>query len=210
MRVVGVGLGRTGTHSLKIAVEQLLAAPCHHMVEVIGNSEQMRLWTAAANGQPDWPAIFSGYSATVDWPGAGFWRELVEQYPNAVVLLSKRTSAEAWWKSANGTIFEMLRRPAPDDPELAELKAWFDAVPRILVRNGVDVGDAAASKAAYERHLDSVRTEVPAERLVEWTVGDGWAPLCQALGVSEPDEPFPHVNTTDEFRAMFSLGSPST
>ena len=204
LRVVGVGLGRTGTHSLKIALEQLLGAPCHHMIEVIGSSEQMRLWTAAADDRPDWPATFDGYVATVDWPGAGFWRELVAQYPDAVVLLSRRPSADAWWKSADETIFELLRRPVPDDPEMAEWKAWFETVPRILARNGVDVSDAAVSKAAYERHLEDVRAEVPSERLVEWTTGDGWAPLCQALGVSEPDEPFPHVNTTEEFQALLA------
>lgn len=204
LRVVGVGLGRTGTHSLKIALEQLLGAPCHHMIEVMDSPEQMRLWTAAADDRPDWSATFKDYVATVDWPGAGFWRELVAQYPDAVVLLSRRPSAEAWWKSADETIFELLRRPVPDAPELAEWKAWFETVPRILARNGVDVADATVSKAAYERHIHDVRAEVPSERLVEWTTGDGWAPLCQALGVSEPDEPFPHVNTTEEFRALLA------
>ena len=210
MRVVGVGLGRTGTHSLKIALEQLLGAPCHHMIEVMGSPEQMRLWTAAADGRPDWPATFNDYVATVDWPGAGFWRALVAQYPDAVVLLSRRPSADAWWKSADETIFELLRRPMPNDPEMAEWKAWFETVPRILARNGVDVADAVVSKAAYERHLEDVRAEVPSERLVEWTTGDGWAPLCQALGVPEPAEPFPHVNTTEEFQAFLAPTDSST
>ena len=86
LRVVGVGLGRTGTNSLKLALEHLLGAPCHHMLEVFANPAQIPLWTAAAEGNPDWPATFDGYAATVDWPGAAFWRQLVDEYPDAVVL----------------------------------------------------------------------------------------------------------------------------
>jgi sulfotransferase family protein len=205
LRVVGVGLGRTGTHSLKLALEQLLGAPCHHMIEVIEHPEQTSMWTAAADGEAEWNRIFDGYAATVDWPSAGFWRELVDQYPDAVVLLSLRASADAWWTSAHRTIFEMLSRPLPDDPALAAMGSWMQTVREIVARNGVDPDDAVASKKAYVRHLDEVRTRVPSERLVEWTAGDGWKPICEALGVVEPDEPFPHVNTTDEFRAMLGL-----
>ena len=207
MRVVGVGLGRTGTHSLKIALEQLLGAPCHHMVEILQHLEQVQLWVAAASGQPDWDRIFQGYTATVDWPSAGFWRELVAQYPNAVVLLSRRSSADAWWTSAERTIFELFNRPMQDNPELASMMGWLETVRVVLARNGVDPTNALVSKRAYEDHLDAVRREVPSERLVEWATGDGWAPLCRALELPEPKNSFPHVNTTDEFRAMLGLDS---
>lgn len=153
MRVVGVGLGRTGTHSLKIALEQLLGAPCHHMVEILQHLEQVQLWVAAASGQPDWDRIFQGYTATVDWPSAGFWRELVAQYPNAVVLLSRRSSADAWWTSAERTIFELFNRPMQDNPELASMMGWLETVRVVLSRNGVDPTNALVSKRAYEDHL---------------------------------------------------------
>ncbi len=207
LRVVGVGLGRTGTHSLKLALEQLLGAPCHHMIEILEHPEQMEQWVAAVNGQPAWDRIYQGYVATVDWPGAGFWRELVAEYPNAVVLLSQRTNSDAWWASAQSTIFELFNRPAPDDPAFAPMAEWLDTVRAVLARNGVDPTDGAVSKQAYEAHLAAVRREVPAERLVEWTTGDGWAPLCRALELPEPMDPFPHVNTTEEFRAMLGLDS---
>ena len=117
LRVVGAGLGRTGTHSLKIALEQLLGAPCYHMFEVIGHPESIPAWQAAVDGQPvDWDAIMEGYEAAVDWPVSAFWRELAAANPDAVVLLSTRSSADAWWKSANDTIFEISRREAPPDP----------------------------------------------------------------------------------------------
>ena len=207
LRVVGVGLGRTGTHSLKLALEQLVGGRCHHMVEVYQHLDQMDLWTAAAEGRPDWDGVFAGYVATVDWPGAGFWRELVAEYPDAAVLLSMRESADAWWNSAERTIFEMFNRPAPAEltPEMAKMDAWRDTMRNVLARNGVDPSDAAASKKAYERHLVEVRTEVPSDRLVGWTAGEGWEPLCDALRLPVPDAPFPHVNTTEQFRSMFAL-----
>src|SRR5690348_14654519 len=98
LRVVGAGVGRTGTHSLKIALEQLLGVPCHHMLEIIGDPSQIPAWTAAVEGNPDWPRIFEGYGASVDWPSAAFWRELHAQYPDALVLLSVR-DPEAWYRS---------------------------------------------------------------------------------------------------------------
>jgi hypothetical protein len=209
LRVVGVGLGRTGTNSLKLALERLLDAPCHHMVEVFQHPERVALWTMAAEGQPDWPATFDGYAATVDWPGAAFWRQLVAEYPDAVVLLSKRESADAWWKSAHRTIFEVFNSSAPPPPAMA---AWFETLRDLFAEDGIDPTDEASAKVGYERHLEAVRAEVPAERLVEWTTGDGWGPVCAALGLAVPDEPFPHVNTTDEFRARFdervSAGGP--
>jgi hypothetical protein len=65
--------------------------------------------------------------------------------------------------------------------------------------------DEEAAKAAYDRHNAEVRASVPPERLVEWHPGDGWEPLCRAVGVPVPDAPFPHVNTTEEFRAGLGL-----
>ncbi len=205
LRVVGVGFGRTGTNSLKVALEQLLGGRCHHMHEVFERPELTGLWMEAAAGRPDWDAIFDGDVATVDWPAAAFWRELVEEYPDALVLLSMRESPEAWWRSARLTIFESLSiEGAPP-----EIQAWMDTVRGLIESHGVDPDDEAASVAAYVRHIADVRAAVPADRLVEWTTGDGWEPLCRALGLPVPDEPFPHVNTTAEFRDRIGLGDPT-
>jgi len=199
LRVVGVGLGRTGTNSLKLALERLLGGPCHHMIEVIKNPEQqMPLWKAAVAGAPDWPAIFAGYVATVDWPATAFWRPLIDVYPDALVLLSKRESADAWWKSARSTIFSVFNDGA-EAPPPDMMEGWIETVHAFFQANGIDPADEATAKAAYARHLEDVRATVPPARLLEWTTGDGWAPLCKALGVAVPDEPFPHVNTTEQF-----------
>lgn len=199
--VVGVGFGRTGTNSLKLALEQLLGGRCHHMHEVFERPEVIPLWMDAAAGRPNWDELFAGDVATVDWPGAAFWRELVAANPDAVVLLSMRESPEAWWTSAHRTIFMTL-----DSPNLPpEAKAWLTTVGDLIARHGIDPDDAEISMAAYERHIAEVRAEVPADRLVEWTTGDGWGPLCDALGVPVPDAAFPHVNTAEEFRNRLGL-----
>jgi Sulfotransferase domain len=215
LRVVGAGLGRTGTHSLKIALERLLGGPCYHMVEVFKRPADMEAWRAAAGGElPDWHKLFDGFAATVDWPSAAFWWEIAEAFPDAVILLSNR-DADGWWKSATRTIFEGLRRrdrPSTEKPAETPTNgppdnAAFGAMVGALFTKTFtpDFLDEAAAKAAFDRHTADVRRRAPKNRLVEWRVQDGWGPLCAALGVSVPSEPFPVSNTTEEFRARAHL-----
>jgi len=203
VRLVGAGLGRTGTHSLKIALEQILGAPCYHMVEVFEHPEHIALWQDAVDGHPvDCETLMDGFAAGVDWPVVGFWADFATAFPDAVVLLSTRSSAAAWWKSANETIFAVSRRGTPDD---AVLRAQMHMILGLFDRFTPAWNDADAAQRAYDAHNAHVRATVPSDRLVEWQPGDGWEPLCAALGVPVPAEPFPHVNTTDEFRAMTGL-----
>jgi hypothetical protein len=207
LRVVGAGVGRTGTSSLQQALQRLLGAPCYHMVEVFGRPDHVAAWHAGFRGDPvDFDTVFDGFAATVDFPAAGFWAEMAAAYPDALVLLSERASNDAWWKSADATIFEAMRHPAP--PPMA---AWAEMAQAMIHAFGMrDADDEAGARAAYERHNAAVRAGVPAERLLCWKPGDGWEPLCAALGVEVPDEPFPHANTTEDFRAMLGLDAPPT
>ena len=205
LRVVGAGLGRTGTHSLKVAFEQLLGGPCYHMAEVLGHPEHMPVWAAAFNGdEPDWKDFLSGYVATVDWPAAAYWQAHSAIWSDAVVVLSVRDDPGAWWKSANETIFAMTQRGAPPGDEGA---AKFMSMVNAMLTNTFtpDWREPQAAQRAYEAHNAEVRARVPADRLVEWHPGDGWEPLCAALGVPVPAGPFPHLNSTSEFRAMTGL-----
>lgn len=208
LEIVGAGLGRTGTLSLKLALEQLLGAPCYHMIEVFGRPDDVHAWQRAIDGDlPDWHALFDGYRAAVDWPVAAFWREIASAFPDAPVLLSTRSSAEAWWTSANATIFEASVRSIDDAPELGPHQRMTDAM---LTKTFVpEWQEQAAATRAYEQHNADVRAEIPPERLVEWSPGDGWAPLCDALGVGVPTDPFPHANTTEDFRTMAGLDEPA-
>jgi len=202
LRVVGAGVGRTGTHSLKLALEQLLGGPCHHMLEVFGHPEQVPVWTDAIDGRPvDWAGLMEGYVAQVDWPGASFWPELLDANPDALVLLSVRPP-DAWYTSATNTIFSGLVRTD------GEIGPWMVAVKRLLSdRFCDDFGDRQAMIAAYERHNDEVRLRVPETQLLEWSPDQGWAPICRALGIPEPSEPFPLTNTTSDFRAMMGMAA---
>jgi sulfotransferase family protein len=197
--VVGAGLGRTGTHSLKLALEQLLGGPCYHMIEVFDRPDDIPVWHRAVNGDlPDWHEFLRDYRAAVDWPVAAFWRELMAAYPDALVLLSVRPTDE-WWTSANNTIFGISRREPPPDPVFgAQMRMAVD----MLNKFDPDWSEEGPAKAAYEAHNDEVRATVPSDRLLEWQPGNGWEPICTALDLPVPDEAFPHVNTTDEFQAM--------
>ena len=197
LRVVGAGLGRTGTRSLKDALERLLGGRCYHMMEVFPNRDRViPLWAAAAVAEtPDLDPILDGYAAAVDWPAAGFWKELAAANPEALVLLSERESAEAWWRSADRTIWDGVRREIPG----RDFVAMFDQVAeRTFTARYLEREPAMA---AYDRHNSHVRATAPADRLLVWRPGDGWEPICERLGVPVPDEPFPHQNSAEEFLA---------
>jgi hypothetical protein len=205
LQIVGAGLGRTGTSSLKAALEVLLGGRCYHMYELRERPQDVPRWERALAGEEiDWEAVFGEFRATVDWPAASFWPELAQAYPEAPVLLSRRDSAESWWASMENTIVAVLHEPLPeDDPPLARQRRMTIAI--LNRRFGERWWERERALAAYERHNEGVRRAVPAERLIEWTPGDGWAPLCERLGLPEPGEPFPHLNTTSEFRGIVGL-----
>jgi hypothetical protein len=197
LRVVGAGFGRTGTNSLKVALEKLLGAPCYHMIEVFTHPEHVRPWHDAALDKPvDWDALFEGYVAAVDWPASAYWPELMKKYPDALVLLSVR-DPESWWKSASDTIFKGIGSANPMlTPE------WLAMIHAMFARyQSGQVPDHDTMKAALKENTARAMREVPAERLLVWQASDGWEPICKALGVPVPAEPFPRTNTSEEWRA---------
>ena len=202
LKIVGAGLGRTGTASLQLALEQLLGGRCYHMKEVFERPDDLPTLTAAARGEAvDWPAFFEEWVATVDWPTAAFWEDIAAAFPDAPILLSTRSSAEVWWKSASDTILIGIQGAIGDD-------AWSEMV-RELFGNTFTLAldNPEAMMRAYDEHNARVRATAPTDRLLEWQPGDGWEPLCERLGVPVPDAPFPHTNTTEEFRARFGFDS---
>jgi hypothetical protein len=192
VRVVGAGLPRTGTTSLRIALERLLGGRCLHMSAIEGHPFDLGdPWGPALAGEaPDWRGALTGFVASVDWPASAFWRELVQVHPDALVLLSTRESGEAWLQSLEATILPHARGSLESDwdngRDLARLFERFTGTP--------EWDEPEVLLAAYERHVVAVRNAAPPERLVEWRPGDGWEPLCRALHVPLPDEPFPWVN----------------
>jgi len=194
LKIVGSGLGRTGTKSLQSALNTLGFGPCHHMVEVFAHPESMALWIEAGKGRPDWDAIFADYNAAVDYPSAHYWRQLAAYYPDARVIHSVR-DADEWYESTQATIFAndslVERRGGP----LAEFFASFTGTFRERLH------DRAAMTAYFNRHTEEVIAAIAPERLLVYHNGEGWEPLCAFLGVPVPGEPFPFQNTRAEFIA---------
>lgn len=208
MEVIGAGFGRTGTASLKAALEQLGFDPCYHMFEVLAAPERMKDWQhAVEGGDVDWDSVFAGYRATVDWPGAAFWRSLVEYYPQAKVVLSVR-DPHRWYASTYNTIYQLaIRETAPPEMDEAQWQQFRDALlPTIreMIWDGTfgaRFEDEAHAIDVFERHNAEVRRAVPANRLLVYQAGDGWEPLCDFLGVDMPSEPYPQVNETGALAA---------
>jgi len=200
LQVIGAGFGRTGTLSTKLALEQLGFGPCHHMEEVLAHPEQVEPFERALAGETvDWHAAFAGYRAMVDWPGAHFWRELSEVFPDAKILLTVR-DVGGWWTSYTKTIMKAL--------ELAEERGSRTGLMNrelIGVRTfGSHYKDETAAKAAFQRRIDDVAAAIPAERLLTFDVRQGWGPLCRFLDVAVPDTPFPRSNSPQEFWKLLS------
>jgi Sulfotransferase domain len=201
LKVVGSGLGRTGTKSLQSALNILGFGPCHHMVEVFAHPESMPLWIAAAAGKADWDAIFAGYASMVDYPGAAYWRELAAYYPNAKVLHSVRDPDE-WFDSTQATIFSP-RSPAFQP---GPASAFFDS---FMAPMRAHLHDRAWMTDYFRRHTEAVQAAIPPDRLLVYQAGQGWAPLCEFLDVAVPDVAYPAENSRAEFIARFKGASPA-
>ena len=212
LEVIGAGFGRTGTMSLKVALEELGFGPCYHMTEVYANPEHMEPWEAAARGDPvDWKKLFRDYRATVDWPSTAYYEELMNRYPEARLILTVR-DPDRWYESARNTIYNV--QYVASSP-IFSLGALF--VPRMrhlrraalmardLVWEEVFDGrfeDRGYAIEVFNRWNEEVRLRVPAERLLAYEVKDGWEPLCEFLGVEAPDIPFPYLNDAEAFQKM--------
>jgi hypothetical protein len=199
LKVIGSGFGRTGTMSLKLALEQIGLGPCYHMSEVFKNPAAPDMWSKAADdpAHADWETIFAGYNSTVDWPNATYYKELADAYPAAKVIHTER-DAEDWYASTQATIFADRGPMDPDAP-----------FPRMIGKVifplfGGRMADKDHLIAVYNAHNARVRQTIPPERLLVYHVADGWAPLCDFLGVPVPEGATPKVNSREEFGARLA------
>ena len=197
LEVIGAGLGRTGTHSLKLALEILGLGPCHHMEEVIKNAPvQVPLWSTAVGGNADWSAAYDGYRSAVDWPTAAFWKELSEIHPDARFVLTVR-EPEKWYESFTGTIHRLLST-IEEAPE--EVRPFLEMGKDVTSKSGICAGMTKEELIdAFNAHCHAVKEAISSERLLVYEVKDGWGPLCEFLEKPVPVEPFPKTNSREEF-----------
>jgi hypothetical protein len=212
VKVIEAGFGRTGTMSLKVALETLGFDPCYHMTEVFAHPEHTGFWISAWRGEPaDWDGVLGGYEAAVDWPACSFYEDLMERHPAAKVILSVR-DPERWYESVRNTIYE-LSVVVPRHPiyrigyKLVSLFVFrgsgdVDLADEIIWQGTFDgrFEDKNYAIEVFERHNAEIRQRVPGVRLLVYNVKAGWGPLCEFLGVEVPDEPFPRTNDTAEMR----------
>jgi hypothetical protein len=212
VKVIGAGFGRTGTMSLKVALEKLDFGPCYHMTEVFAHPEHTNFWLSAWRGYPvDWEGVLGGYGAAVDWPACTFYEELMERHPEAKVLLSVR-DPERWYESTRDSIYK-LSKITSRSPVFRAIFAVSSIVASgrptrgslayEIIWDGTFDGrfeDKDYAIEVFERHTVEVKRRVPPEQLLVYEAGQGWEPLCEFLGVPEPDEPFPRLNDAAQMR----------
>lgn len=208
LEVIGAGFGRTGTNSLKVALQMLGYQKCHHMKEVFGKKKQIDFWERAGRGEAvNWDEVYEGYKAAVDWPTAAYWKQLAAYYPNAKIVLSVR-DPEAWYHSVEETIFPISYVAPPWFRWIQpDMKRLFEANTR-LIWQGIFGGrftDKAHAIEVFNRHNEEVKRYFPPERLLVHQSKDGWAPLCAFLGKPIPPEPYPRVNEAAEIKRVVAM-----
>lgn len=201
LEIIGAGFGRTGTASLKLALEQLGFGPCHHMFEVNDDApKQIDYWEAAANGEAmDWDQVFADFRSQLDWPGCRYWRELATHYPDAKVILSVR-EVEGWIKSYKATIAPYFEKRGQFDDQMRNRKS--ELVYKIIAGQTFNdrYNEDDHLREVFLSHIKEVQNTIAPERLLTFDVREGWEPLCEFLGVSVPDGAFPSTNSTKDFQ----------
>jgi hypothetical protein len=209
LKVIGLGMGRTGTLSLKLALEKLGYGPCYHMEDLIRQPENIIYWEEIKKrGTTDWEKLFGSYQSAVDFPVIACYQQLLEKYPDAKIILTVR-DANAWYESASRTIFNTepglagkvkMALKMPFSPRLRNLMRVFRMSGQFWQEHvGKNFREKEAAIAFYRRWNEQIKSEIPAEKLLVYEVSQGWQPLCGFLGVEVPAEDFPKANTREEF-----------
>jgi hypothetical protein len=204
LEIIGAGFGRTGTYSLKAALEHLGFGPCHHMSEVISDPGQIEAWSEVTEGRPDFDAIFAGYRSAVDFPVSAYWQDVLAATSNAKVILSHR-EAEDWYGSFSQTILPLILDKEAWPPNATP---WFQLIERVIIGRALGGHtDRDGILKAYRANEAAVRDLEAQGKALVFSVRDGWEPLCRFLGVDVPDVPFPKTNARADFFASVKSGT---
>ncbi|KAB2343607.1 sulfotransferase family protein [Actinomadura rudentiformis] len=208
LKLINTGLGRTGTTSLKGALEQLGYGPCFHMFDIVGDEARIAEWEkVVCEGQdPDWEALFAGYTSAVDGPPAVYYREMMKAFPEAKMVLTVR-DAERWYQSTYDTLYQFVLMNEKKAPPPNSLPARIYRVTSTMVWNGLFDGrfsDKEHAIEVYHQHNKEIAQNIDPDRLLIYDVTQGWEPLCAFLGVDVPSEDFPHLNDTESMRRQLA------
>ena len=205
LEIIGAGFGRTGTLSLKFALEELGFDRCYHMMEIPKVAHHIGSWRQAAAGKNvDWHLLFQGYKAAVDWPSCNYWREQLRAFPEAKIILTKR-DPDSWYESVMNTIWPASvkgRELARSNVNLDKVSQDRSSMVFEVIWDGIFEGRMSEKDFVidkYEKHNQAVIDEVPSSKLLIYEPGEGWEPLCRFLECSQPSMDYPNVNSTEEF-----------
>lgn len=214
IKIIGAGFPRTGTTTLKRALEMLGYNKCYHMKELLVNPDMLQHWLKLeATGTTDWEAIYEGYQGSVDFPCYPFYKAHMERYPDAKVILTVRPF-EPWYNSVYQTIWQAGPQNTPEklqmlakmafNPRLRKVINCIKFVRRYLWEKQFEgrFEDRGFVEEVFRQHIASVKQYVPADRLLVYDVRDGWEPLCRFMNVPVPAEPIPHLNKKENFKSM--------
>ena len=207
LKVIGAGFGRTGTGSLKAALEELGIGKCYHMSEVVKNFGHMRKWVdIIENSNADWADLFEGYQAAVDWPAAVYYKALMVAYPDAKVILTVR-DPERWHESVMNTIYQLSTKFSRFVRFIPPLNRFFKALEKALWVGTFNnrLVEKAYAVEVFKDHIEEVKRTVPVDRLLIFESGQGWEPLCEFLDLPIPDTPYPHVNKGGRIKRLFRI-----
>ncbi|MFL5909553.1 MAG: sulfotransferase family protein [Gaiellaceae bacterium] len=204
LKLINAGLGRTGTTSLKVALEKLGFGPCYHMFDIVNDDRRLGQWEkiVCEAQRPDWEAVFDGYTSAVDGPSAIYYRQLMEAFPQAKIMLTVR-AAERWYQSTYDTLYQFAVHGGADSSDTSSMRSRVHRLTSTMTWNGLFGGrfpDRDHAIDVFHRHNQEVISTVGPDNLLIYDVKDGWGPLCAFLGVEVPAEQFPHVNDTESMR----------
>jgi hypothetical protein len=207
LRVIGVGLPRSGTSSLQAALELLGFGPCHHMSELIDKPDQSVQFLRAYDGHKvDFHTLMKGYGSAVGSPVADFYKEIRQAYPQAKLVLTVRDSSEKWLESFDTTL------------RIVFLSKIFYCIVYLMkiVRLSCLVARKSGEKWTYEigqigpqfhdQYNARIINENKAGEVLVYNVKEGWPPLCKFLGVDIPQNiPFPNLNEAQHIKRQIKL-----
>jgi hypothetical protein len=214
IKIIGAGLPRTGTNTLKNALETLGYSKTYHMKELLVNPDKLHHWlTLQSTGTTNWDELYEGYEATVDFPAYPWYKEHLKQYPDAKVIFTTRPF-DKWYDSVHSTVWQAGPQTLPEklammskllfNPRLRKVIKCVKLAKKRIFQDTLEgkFEDKAFAEQAFNNHLEDVKATVPADKLLIYDVRDGWPPLCKFLGVEEPKEPLPHLNKKENFKTM--------
>ena len=214
IKIIGAGFPRTGTTTLKKALETLGYNGTYHFKDLIKTPEKLKHWKELENqGTTDFDDLFNGFQATVDFPGYPYYKILLEKYPEAKIILTVR-DVDAWYESTSRTVWKagpqnilaklVLLLKMQFNKKLKQTFKCIKFMRAIYLTKQFkgDFANEAHAKKTFFKHIDDVKNHVPESQLLIYKVSDGWAPLCEFLQCSIPQEEFPHLNKKENFHKM--------